>query len=532
MPDPPARGPSRHRRLGLIAGLITATVTIATLRGPGLTIDEPLDVRPGRDYVTLLFRTGLRFFERSNVDGLFRDNAEHPPLGRWLLGIASHTFGPFQAWLLGPDPTGLYVVAGRVAPALSFAVLVGLIAAESARRWGAVAGIASAWTLLAMPRVFAHAHLGALDTFISLFWTLALLTAARAVDGRRPVLRMLVAGLAWGVALLTKIHAWFLPPLVLAWALARLRPTRAIVAVAGWFVVGVAVFVAGWPWLWYDTASRWAAFWGTGVQRASIRVEYFGRIYADRELPWHYPWFYFAVTVPVLFHLMGIGGLVRAWRDRREDLFPGLLAASILLFLALFSTRAPVYDGERLFLLTFPVWAMLSGLGFCEAWDRWGASVQVRRLLVILMMCQAVGTLSMHPFGLSYYNLLVGGLSGAERLGLEPTYWGDAIDRVLLDDLARRIQPGEKVALVPTLFPGQGILTTTSGLVRKDVVIQDESEASRADWVLASRRRAYWPDALARRLEDGSGQMVASRSRQGVWLGALWHFPKRPNSSP
>ena len=45
------------------------------------------------------------------------------------------------------------------------------------------------------------------------------------------------------------------------------------------------------------------------------------------------------------------GGLLRGWRGRREDPFPGLLAGSIALFLVLFSTRVPVYDGERLFLL-------------------------------------------------------------------------------------------------------------------------------------------------------------------------------------
>ena len=44
---------------------------------------------------------------------------------------------------------------------------------------------------------------------------------------------------------------------------------------------------------------------------------------------------------------------------------------------------------------------------------------------------------ALHPFGLSYYNGLVGGLPGAERLGLELTYWNDPVDQVLLDQLAR-----------------------------------------------------------------------------------------------
>ncbi|WP_165243708.1 ArnT family glycosyltransferase [Paludisphaera soli] len=534
MRNPPGTRADRitPRRLGLSAGLVAAILTLATLRGPGLTIDEPLDVRPGRDYVALLARSGWRFFERANVDALFRDNAEHPPLGRWLLGIASKTFEPFEDWIFGPDPTGLHVLSGRVAPALAFAGLVGLIAAEAGRRWGLAAGVASAWSLIAMPRVFSHAHLAALDTFLALFWTLALLAAARAVDARRPLPAMLAAGLLWGMALLTKIHAWFLAPLILAWALVRLGTGRALGLVAGWTAVGVATFVAGWPWLWHDTLSRWGAFWGTGIVRTSLRVEYLGRIWSDREIPWHYPWVYFAVTVPVLLHALAAFGLARAWKGRRDDPFPGLLAGSILLFLLLFSLKGPVYDGERLFLLIFPAWAMLAGLGFAAAWGRWGGSRAGRVGLVALMLTQGGGTATMHPFGLSYYNLMVGGLPGAERLGLEPTYWGDAVDRVLLDELARRVQPGQVVALAPTLYPGQGVATTTAALVRRDVVIRDESAVAEADWILVSRRRAYWSPELTRLLADPSARRVAARSRQGVWLSGLWSVSKRPEPSP
>jgi hypothetical protein len=93
---------------------------------------------------------------------------------------------------------------------------------------------------------------------------------------------------------------------------------------------------------------------GTGVVRVPIRVQYFGQVYADRDVPWHYPWFYFAATVPVGLHLLGALGLIRGWRDRRTDPFPLLLAGSIGLFLLVFSTRVPVYDGERLFLVVFP----------------------------------------------------------------------------------------------------------------------------------------------------------------------------------
>jgi 4-amino-4-deoxy-L-arabinose transferase-like glycosyltransferase len=520
----PGRGPRPSldaARLAWGLGSLAALLVVLTLADPGLTIDEPLDVRPGRTYVATLWARGRHFFDRPVVDAAFADNAEHPPLGRWLLGLASMLAEPLEILLAGPDPVGLYVGAGRLAPALAFAVLVGLVTHTAARRWGESAGAAAGISLLIMPRVFAHAHLAALDTFLALFWTLALLAADRALERRRPVLAGMGAGVALALALLTKIHAWFLLPILLLWFWFRLGLRRGTAAWTAWAATGCALFFLGWPWLWYDPLGRLARFWGTGLHRVALRVQYFGQVYDDRDVPWHYPWFYFAATVPVGLQALGSLGLLQGWRARRIDPFPLVLAGSIAVFLGLFSTRTPVYDGERLFLLVFPLWALLIGRGFASAWGRLGKGL--RGVLVAGLLAQGYGVLALHPFGLSYYNLLVGGLPGAERLGLELTYWGDAVDGVLLDRLARDAVPRAPSALAPTLYPNQGVYTTTRRLFRREILLQDEAAAPTAAWVVVSRRTAYWSPTLAARLAQHPP--VATRSRQGVWLSGLWSFP-------
>ena len=512
-------------KLALLEGMGAFLLVLVTLGGPGLTIDEPLDVRPGRAYLTNLRAQGWRFLGREVVDRTYRDNAEHPPLGRWLLGVASILGEPFQAQLVGPDPTGVYVGAGRLAPALAFACTVGLVSFVSGRRWGRSAGGVTGLALMLMPRVFAHAHLAALDTFIMFFWTLALLSANRAISSERLVRAGMAAGLALGLALLTKIHAWLLPPLVLIWAISRLGIRRGVAFVIVWGVVGFLVFLVGWPWLWFETASRLGAFLGTtGASRAVIHAQYFGQVYADREMPWHYPWFYFVATVPVGLHALGVWGVIQGWKSRKADPFPWLLLGSIGLFLVLFSTRTPVYDGERLFLNVFPAWAMMIGLGFSSLWSRWSGTMW-RGTLVGFLAIQGYATVVVHPFGLSYYNAIVGGLAGAERLGLELTYWGDAVDRPLLNRLAAEVKPGESAAIVPTLYPGQGAMTTTAPLLQREVILKDQDAAGNAEWLVVSRREAYWPEALKKRLASGGGRLVQTRARQGVWLSALWHFP-------
>jgi hypothetical protein len=127
---------------------------------------------------------------------------------------------------------------------------------------------------------------------------------------------------------------------------------------------------------------------------------------------------------------------------------------------------------------------------------------------------------------------LVLGLPGAEWLGLELTYWSDPVDQVLLDRLAREATPGASAALVPTLYPGQGILTTNRALARREVILQDQEEAARAEWIVLSRRTAYWRPEIRERLLRGGGRKVATRTRQGVWLSALWHFPATQSGKP
>ena len=523
--DPPRRHWRESPALpAWVAGALAGLAVLLTLGDPGITVDEPLDVRPGRTYVATLSKQGMNFFRRPVVDAVFRDNAEHPPLGRWLLGVASTLGQPLEVLAMGgPDPLRLYLVAGRLAPALAFAVLVGLIAHASARRYGAAAGLASGFALAVMPRVFAHAHLGALDTFISLFWVAGLLAADRALTSRRPVLAMAGAGAVWSLALLTKIQGWFLIPVVLVWSVRRLGLRKGLAASAVWGGVGFGLFVLGWPWLWFDFPGRLVAYLGTGVERATIRVLYFGTVYADRDVPWHYPWVYFLATVPVGLQLLGCLGLTRAWRARRDDAFPFLPAGSILLFLALFSTRVPVYDGERLFLMVFPLWALLIGRGFGAAWEGLRDRRWARVAALLFLLAQGYGVVAIHPFGLSYYNAGVGGLPGAERLGMELTYWGDAVDRVLLGRLVEQARPETAVALVPTLYPGQGIATTTREMARTDVLLGDEDLAGRARLVVVSRREAYWSPAFRDRL--GRGKRVATRERDGVWLSAIYSLP-------
>lgn len=117
--------------------------------------------------------------------------------------------------------------------------------------------------------------------------------------------------------------------------------------------------------------------------------------------------------------------------DRRCEPRERLLLAATLLPLVLFAVPSvAVYDGERLFLISYPMWAVLIGRGAEVALShlrrksdagpwRFVASQRSRGMAVTLfLLAQSVGVIQMHPCQLSYYNLLVGGLYGRGSSGL------------------------------------------------------------------------------------------------------------------
>jgi hypothetical protein len=140
-------------------------------------------------------------------------------------------------------------------------------------------------------------------------------------------------------------------------------------------------------------------------------------------------------------------------------------------------------------------------------------------LLTLFLLAQSAGLLLHHPYNLSYYNLLVGGLPGAERLGLELAYWSESVDRPLLRKLSARMHPGDAAALAPTLAPGQGAFATGRALAGRKVFLDDEEHAGIDADLVVYRRPAYWKPDVRRRVEHGA--VVAESSRLGVWLARV-----------
>ncbi|MHC4405955.1 MAG: ArnT family glycosyltransferase [Planctomycetota bacterium] len=453
-------------------------------------------------------------------------------MGYWILGAVHHLFDPAP-----DDPLAVSVVAGRFAGALAFGMLVLIVGLWTTRAEGPVAGCVAAAAVVLVPRMFAHGHLAGLDTFTALLFVAAVLAVAEADARGGRLWHYAAAGFVFGLAMLTRLHGLLLVPPVIAWLFWRLRG-RALLPLVVWGGTGLATLFAGWPWLWLAPIERLMSFVGTSTDRQPLHVFYAGQVWEDRLAPWHYPIVMFVVTLPLGLLLLGGIGMWAKRRAHRDA--PGylLVFGTLLFVLLVFSwPAAPVYDGVRLFLMVFPLWAVSVGVGAktLVEWPAWRGRPARLRLAVVglLVVLQGLGVALYHPCQLSHYSLLVGGLWGAEKLGFEVTYWGDAVVEPLLDQ-ATRLSPGAPILFGPNLARSQvyGVWISSPSLIRKEqmerrvpLVGWDANEpeaAAKCRYAILYHRRADL-DGIPPHLQ--AAEPLDEHRKQGVWLARLIEIP-------
>jgi hypothetical protein len=116
------------------------------------------------------------------------------------------------------------------------------------------------------------------------------------------------------------------------------------------------------------------------------------------------------------------------------------------------------------------------------------------RQLIVLLTTVALGIggitsiLLSHPHELSYYNVLVGGVDGAEEKGYEVTYWGESLNREVVSDLNRLLPP--KARLKTLALHGKVLVILQEwGRLRPDIRINPPPPY---DAYLMQYRRGFW----------------------------------------
>ncbi len=447
--------------IALLLSLLAFTSVVMTYNGFGHSWDEALYLRPAERaaawMVGVINLGDDVMLQHDAVDrhwGRFLDG--HDPLHPEVAPVPKLLIGAGLTYL--KDFVNDPMIAMRLPHALLFGLTVGLLFLLGTREYGRIGGFAAALMYALMPRVFGHAHIAASETPLTFF---IVLTVYCFLVSNRFWPFALFTGVAFGLAVATKVSALMLPIPLMIWGQLYKRRDYASNIFAMAFIAPV-IMLAVWPWLWYDGFKRFFAYLLFYLEHQKTAVYYLGRIwgYNGPDAPFYYPLHMVAVVVPVWIIVFMILGLLRALFSsvRRPATILFVVLAACWIGLSMLPT-APRYDGERLFFPAFAFLALVAGGGFSLLFDgvrrlrrRRSGDVAVRETgyvaAIVLLLLSGYGVADLyfsHPNQLNYFNWSVGRAKGAYERGFETSYWGEAVNEEVTDYLNTILKPGDKV---------------------------------------------------------------------------------------
>jgi hypothetical protein len=537
---PPPRPSTRLDHVVAIAiGVAAVAVLLATVDGVGFTRDEGYYFRAGDLYRGWLARA---------VDGLvhghpgpaFRDdaivaawgyNTEHPVLMKTLFGLSWAFFHDTLGWVG-------HSTAYRLPAIVMAGAMVGLVYLFGTEAGSRRAGLLAAALLATMPRLFHDAHLACFDVPMAAMQLLVVYAYWR---GLRSAAWAVACGVLFGLALATKLNAFFIPVFLVTHAAVRAfrggaaarRPGEpsAALALVSMAVLGPLVFFAHWPYLWHDPLARAADYLRFHRFHEHYPVEYFGPVLVQPPFPWSFVFVMTAVTVPLptltlmvvavvrgLIHEIALVGGWMLPQDAGAD-DPRLTRLLLLLaglgpMLVMTLPGVPIFGGVKHWFVSLPFLALLAAAELDRLLERasslapstWNARLREAAAALVVVLPGVLGIRLVHPYGIGFYNELIGSVRGAAEQGMLRNFWGYT-SRGLLDTLDREAAPGARVFFHDTNLDSFQ-MDVREGLLRPD--LRYASRVDEAEWAACDQQRAYrgeeyrvWNDWKATRPRAG-----------------------------
>jgi 4-amino-4-deoxy-L-arabinose transferase-like glycosyltransferase len=515
----------------------------ATAPDLALSRDESFYVHAAKNYAAWIFQLisdPPLALERKSIDRAWAYNWEHPALMKLSFALS---------WL-AQKHLGLFrseSMAFRFPGMLSAGLLLWLIYGWGASVMPRMGALFAALAFALMPRVFYHSHLACFDVPIAFFVTLTAYAYWRALADRR---WLPFVGLAFGLALATKHNSWMLPAIFLIhfiWVRRNeARAERMERSSGAWLgsmlAIGPLVLIGTWPWLWHDTWSRLLAYAKFHLRHVHYTYEYLGINYFQPPHPVSVPFVMTLFTVSATVLALSLIGVVHRreelrppWRTKANDttgrntavLWFGCMLAPLL---AIALPTSPIFGGTKHWITAYPFLALFAGWGLLAVieraeiwtglrWPSWAFSA-------LCLLPSAVETAHSHPFGLSHYTPMAGGVPGAADLGMNRQFWGFTTGS-LAKWIVGRLPQGGSVWICDTTT-GAWAMMQRDGLIPSN--IRPVSSMSAADLVLVHHEPHFAEVDYQAWVALGTAQPVFVLRYDGVPIISVYENPAGPRA--
>jgi len=444
------------KHIGIVLALLVLIVQAILLPRVGMSWDEPSSFFVGRANLKFWMTGNRAYLNDLQNKELFKDSPIpyiygediYPPFMFTISSAISYVFaeklhlmGVYDAHHLGEvvvGAVGVWAIYGlSTASGLSVpvAAITTITYALYPTIFGAMRNDAKDIPLVSLLAVAAY--------FFVLFFK-----SWQAKRHRMIWLWGLLFALTLGFAQATKPTAVIIVPIIAVWLIASLLRSRAfrtslspfgpffmISLVAG--VVALGAMVLAWPWLWDDPVGKlksvFSFFKTVGY---NMPVPYFGTIYhAGITVPKTYPFVILLLQTPVaVTFCVGLGTVYSVWQYvRNKRVWPMLFV--IWFYGGMSRFLFPgfiIYAFVRHFIDVVPAFFVLMGFGIetialgAETLAKEFAvthTFRFRRIALIVMAIvfvvhEAAISVQLFPYEMSYFNVLVGGISNVARLGM------------------------------------------------------------------------------------------------------------------
>lgn len=362
---------------------------------------------------------------------------------------------PRRAWSL---PYGPIMSVPPVASFMALHKWLGILPADSAYHlpiilWGTLGviilyfflkesvnkqvALIGAIFLAVTPRYFGDMHNNMKDIPSSVVFALNMWLIWRLVTKKR-LIDLLLATSAFAVAFSVKINSVFIPMVFAVWYILTHIPfhkptkifSRDKLILLYWLIAPIFAFFlwsAFWPNPLFQLEHAYRTF---GIGTNNIEVLLNGAWYCSGStVPWYYPFWYLGITTPLPILVLCIISIVRIIKSAiQKTLKPIELLLVCWLFVPLARYIFPqvgVIDGVRHFEEALIPIAALAALSFSDLIRFLAHKQKSMSIALIIGIASWLvwNIVSYHPYQITYFNELVGGVRGAYgKYDLD--YWG------------------------------------------------------------------------------------------------------------